>query len=76
MKVEFACPAVTNVELLARERPTRSDGLPRARRDQLDGLLVGSGDHPPAGEQRLPARGGQGEQVLDDVVAGSARRRG
>ena len=45
-------------------------GLPRAGGDVPDGVLVGGGDHPAAGEQQDPARGGQGQQVLDEVMAG------
>ena len=45
-------------------------GLRRARGDLRDGGLVGSGDHPPAGEQQGPPRGRQGQQVPNQVVAG------
>ena len=46
-------------------------GLPRAARDLPDRVLVRSGDHPAAGEKENPARGGQGQQVLDELVAGA-----
>jgi hypothetical protein len=46
-------------------------GLPRVRRHFPDGILIGCRDHPPAGEEHLPARGGQGEQVSDELVAGA-----
>ena len=46
-------------------------GLPRVLRDLPDGVLVGGGDHPPAGEQHGPPRGGQGQQVLHELVAGA-----
>ena len=46
-------------------------GLPRAGGDLADGVLVGGGDHPPAGEQHGPPRGGQGQQVLHELVAGA-----
>ena len=39
-------------------------GLPRACGDLPDRVLVGGGDHPPAGEQHFPPRRGQGQQVL------------
>ena len=50
-------------------------GLPRARGDLLDCVLVGGGDHPPAGEQHHPARGGHRQQVSDELVAGGRPRR-
>ena len=46
-------------------------GLPCACGDLPDGVLVGGGDHPAAGEQHGPPRGGQGQQVLDELVAGA-----
>src|SRR5207237_4221255 len=46
-------------------------GLPCAGGDLADGVLVGGHDGPPAGEQRFLLRGGQGEQVADEVVAGA-----
>jgi hypothetical protein len=43
--------------------------LPRELRDAHDRRLVGAGDHPAAGEQDLPARGGHAQQVIDELVA-------
>jgi len=46
-------------------------GLPRAGREQPDGVLVGRHDRPAAGEQHGLARGGKVQQVADEVVAGA-----
>ena len=46
-------------------------GLPRAGGHLPDRVLVGGGDHPAAGEQHDPARGGHRQQVLDEIVAGA-----
>jgi hypothetical protein len=53
------CPAVL-----------RDPRLPRGGGDLADGVLVGGHDGPSAGEQDLLPRGGQGQQVADEVVAG------
>ena len=58
-----------DVLVLLRAAVLGDAGLPRACGQLPDRLLVGGGDHPPAGEEHLPARGGQGQQVLDELVA-------
>jgi len=46
-------------------------GLPCCGGDLPDGVLVGGHDGPSAGEQQFLLRGGQGQQVPDEVVAGA-----
>ena len=59
-----------------RERPignTVHDGTPQvtAPADAKAQDNVGGGDHPPAGEQHGPPRGGHRQQVLYELVAGA-----
>jgi hypothetical protein len=66
-----ASPLLGGVLVLLGAAVLGGAGLPRAGREQPDGVLVGRHDRPAAGEQHGLARGGKAQQVADEVVAGA-----